>query len=46
MADDEKEEQRRRIQEKLEALAQATGGRTKPEDDHKAELKLRRLAGE
>lgn len=46
MTDDEKEEQRRRIQRKLEALAQATGGRTKPEDDCKDELKLRRLTGE
>jgi hypothetical protein len=46
MTDEQKEEQRRRIQQKLEALAQATGGRTKPEDDYKAELKLIRLTGE
>ena len=46
MTDDEKEEQRKRIQRKLEALAQATGGRTKPEYDYKAELKLISLKGE
>ena len=46
MTDEQKEEQRKRIKQKLEALAQATGGRTKPEDDHKAELKLRRLTEE
>lgn len=43
MTDEEKEEQRKRIKEKLERLAQETGGRTKPEDDWKEEQKLRRL---
>ena len=43
MTDEEKEAQRKRIKEKLERLAQETGGRTKPEDDWKEEQKLRRL---
>ena len=43
MTDDEKEAQRKRIKEKLERLAQETGGRTKQEDDWKEEQKFRRL---
>jgi hypothetical protein len=43
VTDEQKEEQRKRINEKLERLAQETGGRTKQEDDQKKEQKLRRL---
>jgi hypothetical protein len=43
MTNDEKEEQAKRVKEKLERLAQDTGGRSKPEDDWKEEQKLRRL---
>jgi hypothetical protein len=43
VTNDEKEAQAKRIKEKLERLAQETGGRTKPGDDWKAEQKIRRL---
>jgi hypothetical protein len=43
VTDEQKEEQRKRINEKLDRIAGATGGRTKPGDDRKEEKKLRRL---